>query len=258
MVLESNERKISVILFDLGFTLINFEGNFHQAMRESHLALANSLINAGYPLDRNEFAQKFNEIISEYYRVRAIDMIEKPVEGNLQKTLALFGLEGIPDNHLQAAVEAMYTFTESWWKIEPDTHETLSKLKKAGYRLALISNASNSPDLNRLVDNHHLRHYFELVVISADEGIRKPDPRIFANTLAKMGVSAENAVMVGDTLPADILGAKMSNIKSIWITRRANRAENNELVDLIKPDHSISDLASLIPLMRQLNPASAQ
>ena len=256
MVLESKERKISVILFDLGFTLINFEGNFHQVMRESHLALADSLINTGYPLDRSEFAQKFNEVISEYYRVRAIDMIEKPVEGNLQQTLAHFGLAQIPDHHLQAAVEAMYTFTEAWWKIEPDTHQTLSALKQMGYRLALISNASNAPNLNRLIDNHQLRGYFEAVVISADEGIRKPDPRIFANTLARLGVSADNAIMVGDTLPADILGARMSNIKSVWVTRRADRAENNELVELIKPDYSISELISLVPLMKQLNPAS--
>ncbi len=256
MALESKERKISVILFDLGFTLINFEGDFHQVMRESHLALADSLINAGYPLDRGEFAQRFNEIISEYYRVRAIDMIEKPVEGNLQQTLSHFGLENLPERDLQTAVEAMYTFTEAWWKIEPDTHETLSKLKQMGYRLALISNASNAPDLNRLIDNHRLRGYFEVVVISADEGIRKPDPRIFANTLSRLGVSAENAVMVGDTLPADILGARMSNIRSVWVTRRANRAENNELIELIKPDYSIPDLTSLILLMKQLNPAS--
>lgn len=257
MALDRIARKISVILFDLGFTLINFEGDFQQVMRESHLALVDSLIKSGYPLDRNSFAEKFNEIISDYYRARAIDMIERPVEGNLQKTLSLFGLNQLPDQDLQAAVEAMYTYTEMWWKIEPDTHETLSQLKELGYRLAMISNASNAPDLNRLIDNHRLRDYFELVVISADEGIRKPDPRIFANTLARLGASAENAIMVGDTLPADILGAKMSNIKSVWVTRRANRAENNELVDLIKPDHAISDLSSLIPLMRQLNPASS-
>jgi FMN phosphatase YigB (HAD superfamily) len=173
---STNERnKLSVILFDLGFTLINFDGDFHYAMNESFLALADSLIESGCLINKQEFAKKFNQVISAYYRSRAVDLIERPVEESLRKTLAYFSIDHLTETILQDAVKAMYIYTESWWKIEPDTHDTLTKLKNMGYRLGLISNASNSPDLNRLVDNHDLRKFFEIVVISADEGIRKPD-----------------------------------------------------------------------------------
>jgi putative hydrolase of the HAD superfamily len=256
-VLKNKEKKLLVLLFDLGFTLINFEGDFKKAMKESYIALANSLVNSGVAVDPQQFAKKFFEVISEYYRNRAIDLIERPVEETLQKTLAAFSIDYLPETILQEAVKAMYTYTESWWKIEPDTHPTLKKLQKKGYRLGLISNASNSADLNRLIDHHKLRKYFEIVVISADEGIRKPDPRIFTKALMKMGVRSENALMVGDTLPADILGARLTGMRSVWVTRRADRSENNEVKELIKPDYAIPDVASLVPLLEQLEKSAS-
>lgn len=248
----NNREKLSVILFDLGFTLINFEGDFHQAMKESYLAMADSLIASGCQIDRQTFADKFFEVISQYYRNRAVDLIERPVEENLLKTLHHFSVDHLDNSLLQKAVEAMYIYTENWWKLESDTHETLSTLQKMGYRLGIISNASNTPDLNRLIDNHNLRQYFEVVVISAEEGIRKPDPRIFTKTLKKLGAKPECAIMVGDTLPADVLGAQNSGIKSVWITRRANRPENNDVLESIQPDYAIPDLSSLVSLIDQI------
>jgi HAD superfamily hydrolase (TIGR01662 family) len=251
-VLTNSKEKLSVILFDLGFTLINFEGDFHQAMKESYLALADSLIASGCQIDRQAFADKFYEVITQYYRNRVVDLIERPIEENLLKTLHYFSVDGLKESVLQEAVKTMYCYTEAWWKLEPDTHDTLTTLHNKGYRLGLISNASNSPDLNRLIDNHKLRHYFEIVVISAEEGIRKPDPRIFSKTLKKLGVKPENAIMVGDTLPADVLGAQNSGVKSVWITRRANRPENNDVLESIQPDYAIPDLSSLVPLIEQI------
>jgi HAD superfamily hydrolase (TIGR01549 family) len=248
----NTEEKLSVILFDLGFTLINFEGDFHKAMHESYVALADSLIDSGCPLNKWEFAKRFDDVISEYYRSRAVDLIERPVEESLRKTLTDFSINHLTETTLQDAVKAMYIYTESWWKIEPDTHATLTQLKNMGYRLGLISNASNPPDLNRLIDNHKLRDYFEIIVISGDEGIRKPDPRIFINTLNKLGVKPENAIMVGDTLNADILGAQKTRMHSVWVTRRANRPENNEVLDVIHPDYTIPDLESLVNLVPQI------
>lgn len=251
-MLTNGKKNLSVILFDLGFTLINFEGDFHQAMRESYLALADSLISSGCQINRQAFAEKFYEVISQYYRNRAVDLIERPVEENLLKTLHHFSVDHLKASVLQEAVKAMYLYTEAWWKLEPDTHETLAALHNMGYRLAIISNASNTPDLNRLIDNHNLRHYFEVVVISAEEGIRKPDPRIFTKTLKRLGAKPESAIMVGDTLPADVLGAQNSGIKSVWITRRANRPENNDMLESIQPDYTIPDLTSLISLIDQI------
>jgi len=225
-------------------------------MHQSYSILARSLIDLGIPLEKDHFVSKYKSIISEYYRVREIDLIERPVEESLRKTLEFFSLNQVSEEIMQKALVSMFSYTESLWKIEPDTHQALSRLKNLGYRLGLISNASNSPDLNRLIDNHDLRKYFELIVISGDEGIRKPDQRIFQNTLEKMKVQPKEAAMIGDTLTADILGANLSGIRSIWITRRASRPENEKAREVITPQHVIPDLLSLVDLVEQINAAA--
>lgn len=247
--MKNSFLQTSVILFDLGFTLINFEGDFKQAMVESYSALARSLIAAGCDLDEAAFVSRFNEVISHYYHTREIDLIERPVEESLRKALGSFGLDHLPGQLVQDAIQAMYLYTENYWKVEPDTHATLEALQVNGYRLGLISNAANPLDLNRLIDDHDLRKYFEVILISAEEGIRKPDPRIIQRALDRLGVNPEEAVLVGDTLNADILGAHNAGVKGIWITRRASRPDNLKVKDKIVPAAEIPDLTSLLPLL---------
>ena len=68
-----------------------------------------------------------------------------------------------------------------------------------------------------------------------------------------MGVKPEDAIMIGDTLPADILGARNVGMRSVWITRRADRQENSEVAGTIQPDYEIEDLSSLVDLVARLN-----
>lgn len=218
-------------------------------MTESYIALTRSLLNSGCEFEETDFVNKYQEIITEYYQNREIDLIERPIEEVLLKALNFFQQGPIPDEALNKAIADMYRVTESHWKIEPDTHETLSQLKSKGFRLGLISNASNSPDLNRLIDSHDLRKYFECIVISAEESIRKPDRRIFKIAFDRMRINPQNAIMVGDTLNADIYGAQQAGMRAIWISRRAQRPDNINVNEWILPDWTINDLASLLSLV---------
>jgi HAD superfamily hydrolase (TIGR01549 family) len=100
-----------------------------------------------------------------------------------------------------------------------DTLSTLAKLKQRGYILGVVTNRHYGglpfyEDLQTL----GLLDYFdyEHMAISADLGIRKPNPDIFMHALNKLDVRPEEAAMVGDSLRADILGAKMLNMLAIW------------------------------------------
>lgn len=244
---------IKVIFFDLGFTLINFDGDFYQGINDSYVALAGSLVNLGIPIKIEDFTRKFDQIISEYYRAREIDLIERPVERYLDQTLAAFGYENVSEEIIQSALTEMYKETEAQWQIEPDAIRTLEKLKAHGYRLGLITNAANSPDSNRLIDKFDLRRFFDAILISADEKIRKPDTRIYSRALKKMNVKPDEAVMVGDTLTADILGAQNTGLYGIWIKRRAARPENQNLKTVITPDAVIETLDELPAVIQTLN-----
>ena len=72
-----------------------------------------------------------------------------------------------------------------------------------------------------------LLDYFEYehMAISADLGIRKPNPDIFMHALNKLKIRPEEAAMVGDSLKADIQGAKMLNMLAIWKPKASLREE---------------------------------
>ena len=238
-------ESIDTLFFDLGFTLINFEGDFHLVMAESYRVLADSLVQRGCRVDPAAFAARFQEVISHYYISRETDLVERPVDGYLSNVLSEFGLTGIRKEVLQASLADMYGVTQAYWQLETDAIPTLEKLGVMGFQLGLITNAANPEDANHLIDKNGLRGYFKTILISSCEGIRKPDARIFHRALKRMNRSAEHTAMVGDTFTADIVGAQRVGIKGIWLPRRARERGALSIVDGIKPDLVIQSLAEL-------------
>ena len=185
-----------------------------------------------------------------YYRQRQIDFLERPVEKIIKEILRELDQDHFPDEVYMKAMHAMYLTTERNWLIEQDAHETLQRLIDRHFCLALISNASNAWDVNNLINNYSLRPYFSTILISASEGIRKPDPRIFQRAAQNLNIDLAEAVMVGDTLDADVLGAHRSGIKAIWISRRIDKPVDLAAVTPeMRPDaeiHSLEELPELI------------
>jgi putative hydrolase of the HAD superfamily len=245
-------NKITTLFFDLGYTLINFRGNVDRVLYSSYLSLSDSLYRSGYAIDRKKFANQYRQIINRYYKAREIDNIEQPLSVFINRALAGFECAPASPEILTAAIAAMFKITEAHWHVEKDTHPVLNDLKRKGYRLCIISNASNTEDLNNLVDNSGLRQYFDHFVISAEEKIRKPHPLIFKKALRVMSTTPDESMMIGDTLTADILGAQKAGIRAVWITRRAKRPENNRMKKVITPDYMIDRLAKLPKLLQSI------
>ncbi len=154
---------------------------------------------------------------------------------------------GFPDPQIaviRSALKEMYAITESQWKIEADAIEILQWLKDLGYRIGLISNASDTDDVYTLLQQTGLTNFFEITLVSAEFGLRKPHPSIFQEAVNFFSVQPENCVMVGDKLSLDIKGAKSLGMKAVWKSNRV-QPEERILLDKIKPDLEISSLAEL-------------
>lgn len=238
---------VKVVLFDLGNTLIYFDASWSEALPRAMLALVDELRARGYDLERHTFAAEIYQRIQAYYQQRDDQQIEYTTEYVLNNYLVDLGFADNPAHVLQPALEAMYAVTQSHWKTEDDAHATLQQLQESGYRLGMISNAGDARDVHRLVDNAGLRPYFEQILISAEVGLRKPHPRIFEQALEFFAVSPAQAVMVGDTLEADILGANNLGMRSIWITRRVSPADNHR--NSILPGATVAALGEIPPLL---------
>ncbi|MEM7334027.1 MAG: HAD family hydrolase [Chloroflexota bacterium] len=96
-----------------------------------------------------------------------------------------------------------------------DLHVMLTQLQSDGYKLGVITNG-RFPFQLKNIQALNIEPFFDVILVSEKEGVRKPDPAIFERALLRLGVTAVNAVMVGDNPVADIQGAKNVGLKAIW------------------------------------------
>lgn len=99
--------------------------------------------------------------------------------------------------------------------LSDDVALTLKTLKAHGKKLGVITNGTKQSQ-GRKLESLGLAAFFDTVLISESEGLRKPDPRIFAQALDRCGVAAADAVFVGDYPEADIVGARAAGMIPIW------------------------------------------
>ncbi|PWU70067.1 HAD family hydrolase [Gracilibacillus dipsosauri] len=124
-----------------------------------------------------------------------------------------------------------------------ETFTVLNKLK-GHYQLIMLTNGSPDLQNTKLTITPELKNYFDHIIISGDFGKGKPDPSIFEHVLEVANVEKEHAIMVGDNLMTDILGANRTGIKSVWINRE------NKQYNEVKPTYEIKHLEELLELLQ--------
>lgn len=129
--------------------------------------------------------------------------------------------------------------------IYEDTFQVLDELKEK-YKLLLLTNGSPELQRTKLEITPELVPYFDQIVISGDYGRGKPDQGIFEHALQLLSINKDEALMVGDNLMTDILGASRTGIKSVWINHQ--QKEHNDIV----PTYEIPDLAALLPIVEKM------
>jgi putative hydrolase of the HAD superfamily len=111
------------------------------------------------------------------------------------------------------------------------------------YPLALVTNgaADVQRDKLRVVD---IETAFDVVVVSAEVGMAKPDCQVFGLALQALGVTAAEAWHVGDSLHNDVAGAKNAGIRAVWL----NRTGAPQREDVV-PDVEIATLVQLLEML---------
>ncbi|KXH87072.1 HAD family hydrolase [Sporosarcina sp. HYO08] len=127
-----------------------------------------------------------------------------------------------------------------------ETFRVLDALKDT-YELVLLTNGSPSLQQTKLEITPEIAPYFSHIVISGGFGVGKPDPSIFEHVLNTCETTADEAIMVGDNLLTDILGASRVGIRSVWINR-----EGDEMTAEHAPTYEIDHLEKLLPILDEL------
>jgi putative hydrolase of the HAD superfamily len=240
---------IKGILFDLGSTLIEFQGEWNDVMARGAQDQLAFFLAHGLRLDSETFLKRHHELIMTFIEKGAQDWIEYSSDRALKLALAEFGYADVPQALIDESLKALYAYGETLWRPFPDTYATLDALRDRGYRLGIISNARDAGNVHRLIDHNRLRAWFDPILISAEVGVRKPNPRIFQIVLDQWSIDPGEAIMVGDMLGADIFGAQNAGMRSVWATMQADRGANDTHRDTIIPDAAIASLSELLPLL---------
>ncbi len=121
-----------------------------------------------------------------------------------------------------------------------DSLEVCRKLSES-YPLLLATNGTACVQRERFARSP-IRRYFRKIYISEQVGYTKPDPRFFERIFAEQGIKdPARALMVGDSLRADIAGANAVGMRSCWYN--PDRLENDSD---IQPDCTIFRLDELL------------
>ena len=130
--------------------------------------------------------------------------------------------------------------TNKYFTLMPDAAEVVRTLSEE-YPLTILSNGFQEVQYYKIRQSG-LEDCFRHVLISEEVGINKPQPAIFEHALSVNGVTADQALMIGDSYYSDISGAKAAGIDQLWITTDP-QAETATYI--------VPKMADIIPLLCQ-------
>ena len=199
------------IFFDIGSTLIDESVAYRKRIERTI---------AGTNVTYDDFYNKMVEI-SKYN------------QSGYNKALEAYGLKMAPWNS-----EDEYVY--------PEAEEVLRELSER-YHIGIIAN-QNLGSEERL-EKLGLLRYIDLVIASAEEGVAKPDLRIFQIALDRANCKPEEAVMVGDRIDNDILPANKIGMKTVWIKQGFGSYAEPKAIEE-QPDYIVNSLVEIAELFR--------
>ena len=208
--LEIMMNNIKWVFFDIGSTLV-----------DESVAYRNRIVRtiANTDISYDEFYQRMVEI-------------SKRDQNAFNKAVKFYGLTKAPWNSND---EFAY----------PEAENCLSELGKH-YKIGIIANQESGSE-QRLAKLGLLK-YIDLVIASAEEGISKPDLRIFQIALDRANCKPEEAVMVGDRLDNDIIPANKIGMTTVWIKQGfGGLSEPKKSIE--QPDYTIINQNELLKLL---------
>lgn len=218
---------VKSVLFDLDRTLLDRDTSLEQFAASQYDRLTIHLSH----IPKTEYMTRFIELDCRGHVWK--DKVYKSL-------VAEFQIDGLSWQELLDDYETQFMF-----HCVPFRYlvEMLGVLKEQGYLLGIVSNGLGEFQ-TRSIEGLGIRDYFDAILVSEIEQVRKPQPEIFHKALCRLGVSAKESVFVGDHPEADIIGAKGAGLRAIW-KRSSYWSEAKEA------DGIINELNEILPIIQQ-------
>jgi HAD superfamily hydrolase (TIGR01549 family) len=112
-------------------------------------------------------------------------------------------------------LQAYHSTLNLWERVPDGARDALERMRRAGLQLVVVSNANGR--LKVLMDRLALAPLFDVMLDSHEEGVEKPDPRLFEIALERSGAAREATVHAGDLYHVDVLGARAAGLTPVLV-----------------------------------------
>jgi putative hydrolase of the HAD superfamily len=230
------------VFFDAGHTLLYAHPDLGTVYAEATAAF-------GVRLDPQRVAETFVPVFKETTKLysgtsTASDAQDVAMWRDITRRIydRLPALSAIP---FDAWFETLYRRFGSpeVWRFYDDVESSLRLLRSRGLKIGIVSNWDTR--LKSICDGLGLTPLVDFIVISAEVGVRKPDPGIFRMALDRAGVRADEAIHVGDLLEEDVEGARRAGVRAVLIDRKKRITAGAAPADV----RVVATLGELLPLL---------
>lgn len=213
------------IFFDLDHTLWDFDKN--SALTFEKIFKLNNL-----DIDLDSFLKVYVPINLQYWKLYREEKIDKKSLkfARLNDAFKALDLE-VSARIVHKLSDDYITHLSTFNHLFPDTIALLEYLQP-NYTLHIITNGFKEVQHGKL-NQSHIDHYFQTVTNSEMVGVKKPNPKIFKHALHMAKATAEESLMIGDNLEADIMGALNFGMDAICF----NYHKETLASDIIGVDH---------------------
>lgn len=223
------------VLFDLDGTLMD-----HDAAREAGFAAHCA---AALP-EQAALAAEWQRLEAIHYDAYAAGRISftEQRRRRVRGVHAATGRAEPADEACDAWFAAYLEHYRAGWAAYDDVLPALAALAAArpGLPLGIVTNGEGEPQRAKLAAIG-LADRFSVVVASAEVGLAKPDPAIFALACERLGVEPADAAHVGDRLDLDAHGAAAAGLRGIWL----DRPGTCRAADALGPAPGVAAIATL-------------
>lgn len=229
----------TAITFDLHGTLVDDTSRWQWAIEEAcaEIAKLHPDLDASALVDSNISTwEKFYPTVESDWLLGKLDGSDLGEE-SWRRTLSKCGFND--EAIVRSAQQIFLRHYNDSHRLFDDVIPTLDQLG-SHLPLAIVTNAGNETR-HGTVERLGLGRRFDSIIISAEIGFMKPDPRIFKAAVSDLGVEAKMVWHVGDNRYVDVVGANEAGLTSVWLDRDpvAKRSDQPQ------PDHTIRSLFEL-------------
>lgn len=220
--------QLDAVLLDAGNTVVFLDER----------AVGEAATRAGFAVTADAVRRAYGPAAADYARrVARGDSHEDGWRSFMASILARAGVKPGDLEPAVSAVRAVHDRFNLWRRVPPDVPLALARLRGAGLRLGVVSNSEGR--LAHLFRQVGLHGSFRVVVDSALEGVRKPDPAIFHRACERLGVAPERSLYVGDLPAVDVDGARGAGLHGALVDAYGLHPEHPSVT-------SVAELAALL------------